>query len=163
MKKIALLLLLAICISVLGITVSSAETAATDPALEIAFYTVPMRASVSILYAVEKYNDRTVYVVADGKQAKFRGELTQNLGGGEKTYLIYECELDAKDMSKEVTAYVVDATDTTKTGTTITYSVNTFLDSYIARYNDDATKTAYVDLVKAMKAYGEAIATWRNS
>ena len=153
-KRIALFLVLVLCVSALSVLATAEES--TAPSLDIAYYTGPMRATVSILYAVEYAGD--VYLMVDGARLDAIGTLTKDLGTGEKTYLIFEYNLNANQMAKEVSAYATNGTDA---GKTVTYSVNEFLDAYAAKYEGEESKANHVQLVKDMKAYGEAVAAWK--
>lgn len=157
-KKIALLLALALCLSMLaGMTVA----AEGETAPKIAYYTVPMRATVCILYAVsaDSYDGVAVKVTKSGssvaEDAVCKG--LSEING--KEYLIFEYELAASEMSTKVEAY---ATNGTQNSEPVTYSVNEFLDNYVESYRSVEAKAKFVKLAQAMKAYGEAISAWKN-
>ena len=152
MKKIALLLVLVLCLSSLtGVAaVAEGEAPAEAPSLDIALYTVPMKATVSILYAVEAAG----YESVDGlKVVVTKGESSEEvLPAGVMTidgveYIIFEYEgLSAAEMRTTVSAHVEFGGES---GASVEYSVAKFAENY---------KGAHIDLVAAMLAYGDAVA-----
>ena len=154
-KKLALLLALVLCLSSLsGIAVVAEGEAAATPSVEIALYTVPMRATVSILYAVKAEG----YASLDGLKLiadKGNGEEevapagVMTLGG--VRYIVFDySNLSASEMDKKVTA-CIDYNGTR--GNTVTYSVKDFADNYLAGEHE----AKYEALVEAMIAYGDAV------
>ena len=154
MKKIAFLLVLALCLSMPVGTVAMAEGETATPSLEIALYTVPMRATVSILYAVEAAG----YESFDGLKLlcdKGKGEEevlpagTLNIDGVD--YIIFEySNLAASEMDLDVTAKVSYGG---ATGAPVSYSVADFAQSYLAGNGSADCKA----LVTAMIEYGAAV------
>lgn len=155
-KKLALLLAVALVFTcMLGLS-ATAET----PSDEIAMVTVPMRATVSILYAVEAagYNDpANVSVVIIAKGGETVEDTAENLGVYNidgKDYILFEySNLSAADMRTTVTAKVAGGTKT------VEYSVEKFATDYEAANPD---KTAEITLLNKMLAYGDAVAAMNN-
>jgi len=156
-KRIALLLVLALCISSLVGLTAIAEGEAT-PSLEIAYCTVPMQASVCILYAVaaDEYDDASKLKVlvwendeADAVELSASGVL--EIGG--KDYVVFAYTgLSAAEMRTVVYAKVsYDGALGTKVAS---YSVAAFVEAYCATDASQANK----DMVSAMLAYGDAVA-----
>ena len=127
--------------------------AATDPSLNIELYTVPMRATVSILYAIKS---SSVTDTDDLKLVVLKGNSTSEVDpagvmtiSGEK-YIIFEYTgLSASEMRTTVSAYIRHGE---ARGEAVEYSVATFAAAYTAKGGQ------YVDLVSAMLAYGDSVA-----
>ena len=151
MKKIALVLLLAICLSCFGVTAFAEER--TAPSLEITYYTVPMRATVSILYAVDVAgyeNPESIKIIAN--KGSGDEEITNSgyttING--KTCLVFEySNLSAAEMDTKVKAKVKYGDQVGST--VVEYSVKEFATNY------ETSGGQYVSLVKAMIAYGDAV------
>ena len=150
MKKIALLLALVLCFSCLAGVAVSAEPA--SPSQKIELVTVPMRATVSILYAIsaDGYNGLDglkLVVTKNGADAEVAPAGITTIGG--KQYIVFRYDgLSAAEMELEVSAYV-DYNGAV--GAPVTYSVKTFADKY------KTSGGQYVDLVDAMLKYGAAV------
>ena len=155
-KKIAFFLMLAL--SVLAGLPTAAESKAAP---EIAYYTVPMRATVCILYAVsaDSYDGVAVKVTKSGSTVEENAVCKGYAEIGGETYLIFEYELSASEMATEVSAY---ATSGILAGNPVSYSVNAFLDKYVNDYSGVEAKAKFVKLAEAMKAYGAAVSAWQN-
>ena len=156
MKKIAMLLVFSLLLGALfGFTVSAEEIA--EPSVEIAFYTVPMRATVSIFYAVKAdgyTSDSEVVLCAQKENSSEVYEVPPSgvtTIGGER-YLVFEfSELSAAEMDVSVTAYVRHGDRTSESPKT--YSVMDFADAYANGNGSEKNKA----LVAAMIAYGDAV------
>ncbi len=144
-----------LCLSALtGVSVVAEDEQAVTPSVDIAVYTVPMRATVSILYAVEAEG----YTSFDGLKLiadKGNGEEEVAPAGimtlGGVRYVVFDySNLSASEMDKKVTA-CVEYNGTR--GNTVTYSVKDFADSYLAGEHEPK----YEALVEAMIAYGDAV------
>ena len=150
MKKIALLLALVLCFSCFTGLAVSAEP--TDPSQEIELVTVPMRATVSILYAISadgysSFDGLKLVVTKNGTATEVAPAGTTEIGG--KNYIVFSYDgLSAAEMELVVSAYV-DYNGAT--GEPVEYSVATFAESY------KASGGQYVYLVEAMLKYGKAV------
>lgn len=154
MKKIALLLVLALCLSSLAGVVAVAEGEPATPSLEIALYTVPMSATVSILYAVaadgyESFDGLKLLCDKGNGAEEILPAGVLEIGG--KNYIIFRYDnLSAAEMDVDVTACVSYGG---ATGTPITYSVADFAAGYLAGSASADSKA----LVSAMLEYGAAV------
>ena len=127
--------------------------AVIDPSLDIALYTVPMKATVSILYAIKA---SSVTSTSDLKLVVVKGDKTSEVDpagvmtiSGEK-YIIFEYTgLSAAEMRTTVSAYIRCGE---ARGTAVEYSVAAFAEAYAAKGGK------YVELVSAMLAYGDSVA-----
>ena len=148
-----LTLLTGICLLPVVSVAESAESTAIDHNLDIALYTVPMKASVVILYAIKSSSVPGVnglkLVVTKGEEPTDVLPTGRTIINGEE-YIIFEYKgLSASEMRSRVSAYVCygDAR-----GSAVEYSVADFAEAYIAKGGK------YVDLVNAMLEYGDAVA-----
>lgn len=132
---------------------TSDSGAVIDPSLDVALYTVPMKATVSILYAIKS----SAVASTDGlKLVVVKGTTTSEVApagtmtiSGEK-YIIFEYTgLTASEMRTTVSAYIRCGE---AQGNTVEYSVAAFAEAYAAKGGQ------YVELVSAMLAYGDAVA-----
>ena len=161
-KNLAFLLAVVLAFScLLGLSATAAE-----PSNEIAMVTVPMRATVSILYAVEAagYADSaavSVVITAKDGNVLDEAEAAKNLGVYQidgVDYILFEySNLEAADMEVEVTAKVEGG------NSTVTYSVAKFAEEYVAQYAGNADYAEEVKLVNSMIAYGEAVAAMKKN
>ena len=152
MKRIAFFLALVLCLSSLtGILVmAEGEQASATPSLDIAYCTVPMKATVSILYAIPAAGYEST---AGLKLVVTKGESSEDvLPAGVMSikgveHIIFEYEgLSAAEMKVSVSAHVEFGGES---GETVEYSVQKFAESYSG---------AHGDLIDAMLAYGDAVA-----
>ena len=150
MKKIALLLALALCFSCFAGFGVAAEEA--EPSQKIEFVTVPMRATVSILYAISAEG----YDSLDGLKLVVdkNGVTEEVLPAGTATVngiycIIFQYDgLSAAEMELTVSAYV-DYNG--QCGEAVEYSVSAFAEDYAEQGGK------YVSLVEAMLRYGAAV------
>ena len=150
MKKIALLLALVLCFSCFAGFGVAAEEAA--PSQEIQFVTVPMRATVSILYAISAEG----YDSLDGLKLVVdkNGTISEVAPAGTATVngmycIIFQYDgLSAAEMDLAVSAYV-DYNG--QCGEAVEYSVSAFAEDYAEQGGK------YVSLVEAMLRYGAAV------
>lgn len=154
MKKFIFLLALVLCLSSLSGIAVIAEDDVASPSVEIAIYTVPMKATVSILYAIE----------ADGYMSFDELKLVADKGSGEEfiapsgvltkdgvRYIVFEySNLSASEMDKRVTACVEYNGNR---GKAVSYSVADFAASYASGNGSEKNKA----MVAAMIAYGDAV------
>ena len=149
-KNLALLLAVALAFTCMLGFGATAEESASD-----VLVTVPMRATVSILYAVKAADneDATVLITAKNGVALGAPEAATKIDdyeiGGVKYILFEYSNLAASEMRTSVTATIG--------GKVVTYSVADFVADYTAQY----TGTEYakqVTLVEKMLAYGDAVA-----
>ena len=156
MKRIALLLALVLCFSCFAGFAVSAEGAA--PSQDIEFVTVPMRATVSILYAIsaDGYNglDGLKLVVdKNGVTSEVLPAGYANVNG--KYCIIFQYDgLNAAEMELVVSAHVEY---NGQAGEAVSYSVKTFAEAYAAQGGK------YVDLVNAMLKYGAAVKAMQDA
>ena len=150
-KNLALLLAVALAFTcMLGFGVTAEESA--DDIL----VTVPMKATVSILYAVKAAgnDDATVVITAKDDVALDAPEAAEKLGAyqiGGVDYILFEySNLAASDMDVVVTAQIGEKT--------VKYSVAQFGAAYIAQYGENPEYAKQVKLVESMLAYGAAVA-----
>ena len=150
-KNLALLLAVALAFTcMLGFGVTAEESA--DDIL----VTVPMKATVSILYAVKAAgnDDATVLITAKDDVALGEPEAAEKLGTyqiGGVDYILFEySNLAASEMGVVVTAQIGEKT--------VKYSVEQFGEAYIAQYDGNPEYVKQVKLVESMLAYGEAVA-----
>lgn len=153
MKKIALLLALVLCFSCFagfaGFGVAAEEA---EPSQKIEFVTVPMRATVSILYAISAEG----YDSLDGLKLVVdkNGVTEEVLPAGTATVngiycIIFQYDgLSAAEMELTVSAYV-DYNG--QCGEAVEYSVSAFAEDYAEQGGK------YVSLVEAMLRYGAAV------
>ena len=148
-----LTLLTGTCVLPVVSVAESAESTATDHNLDIALYTVPMKASVVILYAIKSSSvsgvDGLKLVVTKGEESTDVLPAGRMIYEGEE-YIVFEYKgLAASEMRTSVSAYVCygDAH-----GSAVEYSVADFAEAYIAKGGK------YVELVNAMLEYGDAVA-----
>ena len=153
-KNLALLLAVALAFTcMLGFGVTAEESAADI------LVTVPMKATVSILYAVKATGNDGANVVITTKgeetglsDAATRLDGTYEIGGVE--YILFEySNLAASEMGVQVTAEI--------NGKSVTYSVAEFLTAYAAQYAENPEYVKQVKLVESMLAYGEAVAAMK--
>ena len=157
MRKIASVFLLAALFALAFCTLGSADGTAGGGGPEIAYCTVPMRATVSILYAVraEGYDNPSALellatktggvtdVVAPVGISKINGE----------DHVIFEYDnLYASDMETDVVACV--RYDGGAPGGSVTYSVKRFVDDYVEKN----PTSRYNDMLIKMLEYGESVA-----
>ena len=146
-KNLAFLLAVVLAFTcVLGLGAAAAEAKAP-----VIYTTVPMRATVSILYAVKaaELDGAALYVQKNGGEAV---ALTNPKEEGE--YLIFEySNLSAAEMETKVKVYVEGYEADAKT-----YSVADFLNKYIAENENSANGK----LAKAMLDYGAAVAEYKK-
>ena len=159
MKRIALLLALVLCFSCFACFASfvvSAESAA--PSQEIEFVTVPMRATVSILYAIsaegyESLDGLKLVVNKNGATDEVAPAGTATVNG--KFCIIFQYDgLSAAEMELVVSAHVEY---NGQAGEAVDYSVKTFADAY------SAAGGKYVSLVEAMLKYGAAVKAMQDA
>ena len=152
MKKRFLFLLVAV-VALCSLVGISAVAADSEPSVEIAYYTVPMRATVSILYAVDVAgyeNPESIKIIAN--KGSGDEEITNSgyatING--KTCLVFEySNLSAAEMDTKVKAKVKYGDQVGST--VVEYSVKEFATNY------ETSGGQYVSLVKAMIAYGDAV------
>ena len=151
-KNLALLLAVALAFTCMLGFGATAEESASD-----VLVTVPMRATVSILYAVKAADSEGVSVLItrkdnvelDAPEAATRLDGTYEIGGVE--YILFEySNLAASEMRTSVTATIGEKT--------VTYSVAQFVADYTAQYAENAEYAKQVTLVEKMLAYGDAVA-----
>ena len=159
MKRIALLLALVLCFSCFagfaGFAVNAEEAA---PSQEIQFVTVPMRATVSILYAISAEG----YDSLDGLKLVVdkNGTISEVAPAGTATVngmycIIFQYDgLSAAEMDLAVSASV-DYNG--QAGESVDYSVKTFAYAY------SAAGGKYVSLVEAMLKYGAAVKAMQDA
>ena len=157
-RKITSLLLvfaLAFSVCMLPVTSVAESTAPTviDPDLDIDLYTVPMRASVVILYAIRSSSvpstDGLRLVVTKGESSCDVLPAGRTVIDGEE-YVVFEYKgLSAAEMRTEVSAYICCGE---ARGNSVEYSVADFAEAYAA------SGGRYVDLVSSMLEYGDAVA-----
>ena len=150
-KNLALLLAVALAFTcMLGFGVTAEESA--DDIL----VTVPMKATVSILYAVKAADNdsATVVITAKGEETGLSDAATRLDGTykiGDVEYILFEySNLAASEMDVVVTAQIGEKT--------VKYSVAQFGAAYIAQYGENLEYAKQVKLVKSMLAYGAAVA-----
>ena len=153
-KNLALLLAVALAFTcMLGFGVTAEESA--DDIL----VTVPMKATVSILYAVKAAgnDDAKVVITAKDDVELDAPEAAEKLGTyqiGGVDYILFEySNLAASEMGVVVTAEIGEKT--------VKYSVAQFGDAYIAQYGENPEYAKQVKLVESMLAYGEAVAAMK--
>ena len=151
-KNLALLLAVALAFTCMLGFGATAEESASD-----VLVTVPMRATVSILYAVkaEGNENATVLITAKNKVALGEAEAATKLDGtyeiGGVEYILFEySNLAASEMRTSVTANIG--------GKVVTYSVADFVEDYMAQYTGNTEYAKQVTLVEKMLAYGDAVA-----
>ena len=155
MKRIALFLALVLCLSCFAGFAASAEV---TPSQEIDFVTVPMRATVSILYAIsaegyDSLDGLKLVVDKNGKKDEVLPAGYATVNG--KSCIVFQYDgLSAAEMELEVSAHVEY---NGKAGTAVSYSVKTFADAYAAQGGK------YVDLVNAMLKYGAAVKAMQDA
>ena len=168
-KNLAILLVVATLFTcLLGFSASAA------PSYKIAMVTVPMRATLSILFAVEVDDYGTLetgepasprVAIYESIESNSRQHYLNTIGvytdEGGKSYWIYEFELPAADMEKQIKADVVG-----QRGLHEIFSAADYLRAYIkTRPEGDAyAKLAQkmIDLGKAASDYNEAKAAAAN-
>ena len=156
MKRIALLLALVLCFSCFAGFAVSAEGAA--PSQEIEFVTVPMRATVSILYAIsaegyESLDGLKLVVDKNGATEEVAPAGTATVNG--KYCIIFQYDgLSAAEMDLVVSAHVEY---NGQAGEAVDYSVKTFADAYAQAGGK------YVSLVEAMLRYGAAVKAMQDA
>ena len=116
-------------------------------------YTVPMKATVSILYAIKT---SSVTSTEDLRLVVTKGSTTSEIAPAgtmiisDETYIVFEYTgLTASEMRTTVSAYIRCGE---ARGNAVEYSVATFAEAYAAKGGQ------YVELVSAMLAYGDAVA-----
>ena len=150
-KNLALLLAVALAFTCMLGFGATAEESASD-----VLVTVPMRATVSILYAVKAAGNEDASVLITAKNGVALGapeaatKIDDDYDIGGVKYILFEySNLTASEMRTSVTATI--------DGKVVTYSVADFVADYTAQY----TGTEYakqVTLVEKMLAYGDAVA-----
>ena len=164
MKKRFLFLLVAV-VALCSLVGISAVAADSEPSVEIAYYTVPMRASVEILYAVPADNysvnsDGTVdglsLLVWKGSEGSVdnacsvKSSGVADINGKPHIVFVYD-QLGAHQMGLKVCARV---SYNGRLGSAVNYSVKDFAASYDG---------AYKSLVAALIKYGNAIEALVNT
>ena len=168
-KNLALLLVVAIVFTcLLGFSASAAEY------YTVSIVTVPMRATVSVLFAIEILdgNDETINNYKDHEAGEHTGiSIYKTVNGeeqsrdmnfeykgilqmGGKMYWVYEySNISAAEMENNIRAKVTSTPDSFS----VNVSVAQFLRSYAADTNNlEADRT----LAEKMLAYGEKAAAW---
>lgn len=148
-KNLALLLAVVLVFtSMLGLSVSATEADAP-----VIYTTVPMRATVSILYAVKA--DREVELVAT--KADGEPETLTSFKNENGVYYFEYSNLSAAEMETKVTVYVAGHQDSA-----VSYSVADFLNAYIAKHTVDDVVDTNGTLAQKMLDYGTAVYNYKN-
>lgn len=155
-----LVLTLVMCACVLPISVFAEEAESTpdasteiDSSLDIELYTVPMKATVSILYAIKSSGlastDDLKLVVTKGDETVEIDPAGVMTVYGDECIIFEYTGLSAAEMRTSVSAYICQGE---ARGSSVECSVASFAEAYAAGGGK------YVELVTAMLAYGDSVA-----